>query len=279
MTNRLSVAAIQLTSTKDWRSNVKEVKRLVTSAVLDGGARLVVLPENVFLFDGKSLRRLAESEDQATIFAEVKALAVLHSVYIVIGSHPSLLRFDGSVVPNERVRQSCLVVGPDGAVLERYDKIHLFDVAVDDKAASYKESDVIEAGELSLKVLDIDGFKVGLSICYDLRFPELYRQLVSLGAEILLVPSAFTYVTGKAHWRTLLSARAIENQCYVLGVGQCGWHNSTRQTYGNSALYSPFGECLADLQEEPGFFVFEVEKQRLNGCRKKMPCLVHRRFR
>ncbi|MGO3738840.1 MAG: carbon-nitrogen hydrolase family protein [Marinomonas foliarum] len=279
MTNRLSVAAIQLTSTKDWRSNVKEVKRLVTSAVLDGGARLVVLPENVFLFDGKSMRRLAESEDQATIFAEVKALAVLHSVYIVIGSHPSLLRFDGSVVPNERVRQSCLVVGPDGAVLERYDKIHLFDVAVDDKAASYKESDVIEAGELSLKVLDIDGFKVGLSICYDLRFPELYRQLVSLGAEILLVPSAFTYVTGKAHWRTLLSARAIENQCYVLGVGQCGWHNSTRQTYGNSALYSPFGECLADLQEEPGFFVFEVEKQRLNGCRKKMPCLVHRRFR
>ncbi|RCW98244.1 carbon-nitrogen hydrolase family protein [Marinomonas foliarum] len=279
MTNRLSVAAIQLTSTKDWRSNVKEVKRLVTSAVLDGGARLVVLPENVFLFDGKSMRRLAESEDQATIFAEVKALAVLHSVYIVIGSHPSLLRFDGSVVPNERVRQSCWVVGPDGAVLERYDKIHLFDVAVDDKAASYKESDVIEAGELSLKVLDIDGFKVGLSICYDLRFPELYRQLVSLGAEILLVPSAFTYVTGKAHWRTLLSARAIENQCYVLGVGQCGWHNSTRQTYGNSALYSPFGECLADLQEEPGFFVFEVEKQRLNGCRKKMPCLVHRRFR
>ncbi|QRV24255.1 carbon-nitrogen hydrolase family protein [Marinomonas foliarum] len=279
MTNRLSVAAIQLTSTKDWRSNVKEVKRLVTSAVLDGGARLVVLPENVFLFDGKSMRRLAESEYQATIFAEVKALAILHSVYIVIGSHPSLLRFDGSVVPNERVRQSCWVVGPDGAVLERYDKIHLFDVAVDDKAASYKESDVIEAGELSLKVLDIDGFKVGLSICYDLRFPELYRQLVSLGAEILLVPSAFTYVTGKAHWRTLLSARAIENQCYVLGVGQCGWHNSTRQTYGNSALYSPFGECLADLQGEPGFFVFEVEKQRLNGCRKKMPCLVHRRFR
>lgn len=267
-----------MTSTKDWRSNVEEVKRFVTSAVLEGGARLIVLPENVFLFDGKNMRRLAESEDQAIIFSEVEALARLHSVYIVIGSHPSLFRFDGSMVPNGRVRQSCWVIGPDGAMLERYDKIHLFDVVVDDKAASYKESDVIEAGELSLKVLDIDGFKVGLSVCYDLRFPELYRQLVSLGAEILLVPSAFTYVTGKAHWHTLLSARAIENQCYVLGVGQCGWHNLTRQTYGNSVLYSPFGECLADLQEEPGYFVFEVEKQRLKDCRQKMPCLSHRRL-
>ncbi|WP_137169866.1 carbon-nitrogen hydrolase family protein [Marinomonas sp. FW-1] len=278
MTNRLRVAAIQLTSTKDWRSNLEEVKRMVVSAAQQEGARLIVLPENVFLFDGKNMRPLAESEDQAIIFAEIATLAKCYSVYIVIGSHPSHIRFDGQLVPNGRVRQSCWVIGPDGAILERYDKIHLFDVAVDDKAASYKESDFIEAGELSLKVVDVDGFKVGLSICYDLRFPELYRQLVNMGAEILLVPAAFTYVTGKAHWRTLLSARAIENQCYVLGVGQCGWHNSTRQTYGNSVLYSPFGECLADLQEEQGYFVFEVEKQRLNQCRQKMPCLSHRRF-
>ena len=278
MINKLRVAAIQLTSTKHWRSNVEEVKRMIASAALEGRARLVVLPENVFLFDGKNMRRLAESADQAAIFAEVTALAKFYAVYIVIGSHPSLVRLDGHQVPNGRVRQSCWVIGPDGAILERYDKIHLFDVIVDDKAASYRESDVIEPGELSLKVIDVDGFKVGLSICYDLRFPELYRQLVSLGAELVLVPAAFTYVTGKAHWRTLLSARAIENQCYVLGVGQCGWHNPTRQTYGNSALYSPFGECLADLQEEPSYFVFEIEKQILKDCRQKMPCLSHRRL-
>lgn len=278
MINKLRVAAIQLTSTKHWRSNVEEVKRMIASAALEGRARLVVLPENVFLFDGKNMRRLAESAEQAAIFAEATALAKFYAVYIVIGSHPSLVRLDGHQVPNGRVRQSCWVIGPDGAILERYDKIHLFDVIVDDKAASYRESDVIEPGELSLKVIDVDGFKVGLSICYDLRFPELYRQLVSLGAELVLVPAAFTYVTGKAHWRTLLSARAIENQCYVLGVGQCGWHNPTRQTYGNSALYSPFGECLADLQEEPSYFVFEIEKQILNDCRQKMPCLSHRRL-
>lgn len=278
MINKLRVAAIQLTSTKHWRSNVEEVKRMIASAALEGRARLVVLPENVFLFDGKNMRRLAESAEQAAIFAEVTALAKFYAVYIVIGSHPSLVRLDGHQVPNGRVRQSCWVIGPDGAILERYDKIHLFDVIVDDKAASYRESDVIEPGELSLKVIDVDGFKVGLSICYDLRFPELYRQLVSLGAELVLVPAAFTYVTGKAHWRTLLSARAIENQCYVLGVGQCGWHNPTRQTYGNSALYSPFGECLADLQEEPSYFVFEIEKQILKDCRQKMPCLSHRRL-
>ena len=273
----LKIPAIQLTSTQDWLVNINEVERLVGLAVRDG-ARLVVLPENVFLFDGKRMRTLAESDDQSTIFERVSVLAKKYGIYLVVGSHPSAFRPDGRLVPDGRVRQSCWVIDPVGQIVERYDKIHLFDVTVDDKAASYKESDVIEKGELALKTVDVDGFKVGLSVCYDLRFPELYRALTELGAEVLLVPAAFTYVTGRAHWHTLLAARAIENQCYVLGGGQCGWHNSTRHTYGNSALYSPFGESLDRLQEESGYFVHEMKKQAIEDCRTKMPCFSHRRL-
>lgn len=275
--NSLCIAAIQMTSTKDWRENLSHVQSLVESAVLDG-AKLVVLPENVFLFNGRAMRDLAESDDQNILLQAISDLAQKYSIYLVIGSHPSLLRADGEQVSSGRVRQTCWVIGSDGAFVERYDKIHLFDVSVDDKAVSYKESDVIEPGELDLKVIDVDGFKIGLSICYDLRFPELYRELTKMGAEVLLVPAAFTYVTGKAHWNTLLAARAIENQCYVLGVGQCGWHNETRQTYGHSALYSPFGERLVSLQEEPGYIVFNMTKTALNNCRQKMPCFSHRRL-
>ena len=277
MMSSLCVAAIQLTSTKDWRENLQQVKSLVGSAVADG-AQLVVLPENVFLFNGKAMRGLSESEDQQILLQEVAELAKKYSIYLIVGSHPSLLREDGKEVQNGRVRQSCLVVAPNGSFVERYDKIHLFDVSVDDKASTYKESSVIEPGEGVLKVIEVGGFKIGLSICYDLRFPELYRELTKMGAEVLIVPAAFTYVTGKAHWDILLAARAIENQCYVLGVDQCGWHNDTRQTYGHSVLYSPFGECLATLQEEPGYFVYTLSKSALADCRQKMPCLSHRRL-
>tara|TARA_R110001632_G_scaffold41641_2_gene104903 strand:+ start:82320 stop:83153 length:834 start_codon:yes stop_codon:yes gene_type:complete len=273
----LCVAAIQLTSTRCWQDNLTEVTRLIDSAVSDG-ARLVVLPENVFLFYGKGMRWLAESDSQKILFDKVLALAKKHAIYLVVGSHPSLYTPNGDVVADGRVRQTCWVIGPDGLIVERYDKIHLFDVMVDDKAASYKESDFIEKGDLTPKVIDVDGFSIGLSICYDVRFPELYRALAELGADVLLVPAAFTYVTGKAHWDTLLSARAIENQCYVLGVNQCGWHNETRQTYGHSALYSPLGVRLASLQEQPGYFVFNIAKQALKDCRQKMPCFSHRRF-
>ncbi|BFM47998.1 carbon-nitrogen hydrolase family protein [Marinomonas sp. THO17] len=273
----LAVAAIQLTSGYEWHENLLDVKRLVTKAAKDG-ARLVVLPENVFLFDGKAMRDLAESEVQDQLFEEVLQLAKSLDIYLVIGSHPAIETGAGEPVDNHRVRQALWVINPQGEVISRYDKIHLFDVTVDDKAGSYLESEVIEPGDLQAKVVEIDGFKVGLSICYDLRFPELYRLLTKMGAELLLVPAAFTYVTGKAHWNTLLAARAIENQCYVLGVNQCGWHNDKRQTYGHSTLYSPFGEKLLGLSEEPGYFVHQINKLDIAKYREKMPCLEHRRF-
>ncbi|NLQ16946.1 carbon-nitrogen hydrolase family protein [Marinomonas sp. M1K-6] len=273
----LCIAAVQLTSTGNWQDNLNEVKELVASAVAEG-ARLVVLPENVFLFDGKRMRSFAESDEQDVLLNEIAELARQHSIYLVIGSHPSILNATGDLVAGGRVRQTCWAVGPDGLFFERYDKIHLFDVDVNDKAMAYRESEVIEPGDLTPKVIDVDGFKVGLSICYDVRFPELYRELSRRGADLLLVPAAFTYMTGKKHWDILLAARAIENQCYVLGVNQCGWHNATRQTYGHSGLYSPTGERLLGLQEVPGYFVFKMTKQALLDCRQKMPCLAHRRL-
>lgn len=273
----LVVAAIQLTSVADWRENLDKVTSLLLAAVKDG-ARLIVLPENVFLFNGKRMREMAESQEQSLLLEAVAALAKQHSVYIVIGSHPSLTRPDEEIVPAGRVRQRCWVLGPEGELLASYDKIHLFDVQVDDKAASYRESSFIEPGEVVLQVIEVDGFKLGLSVCYDLRFPELYRGLAKLGAELVVVPAAFTYVTGKAHWNTLLAARAIENQYYVLGVNQCGWHNELRQTYGHSSLYSPNGECLAMLEEKPSYFIYRIERQLLTEVRAKMPCLSHRRM-
>ncbi|MCV2402899.1 carbon-nitrogen hydrolase family protein [Marinomonas sp. C2222] len=277
MTSTLSVAAIQLTSTDNWRDNLDTVKSLVNCCA-EEGAELVVLPENVFLFDGKNMRALAQSSDQQIILDSITELATSLGIYLVVGSHPMLYSEDNHAVVGDRVRQSCLAISPQGELVSRYDKIHLFDVDVDDKAASYRESSVIEKGELTPKVIDVNGFKVGLSICYDLRFPELYRELTQLGAELLLVPAAFTYVTGKAHWNTLLAARAIENQCFVLGVNQCGWHNATRQTYGHSSLYSPNGERLTGLEGESGYFVCHIDKESLISQRSKMPCFSHRRF-
>lgn len=273
----LRVAAIQLTSVANWEENMAMVEKWIAAAAQDG-ARLVVLPENVFLFNGKAMRGLAESAAQQTILQRVKELAIEHAIYLVVGSHPLIHRPDGELVDNNRVRQSCLVFSPSGELVKRYDKIHLFDVVVKDKAGSYKESASIEPGDISSPVIEVDGFKVGLSICYDVRFPELYRALSKAGADLLLVPAAFTYVTGKAHWNTLLAARAIENQCFVLGVNQCGWHNETRQTYGHSVLMGPNGDALSSLEEAPGYFVCEIDDSPLIECRDRMPCLSHRRF-
>lgn len=277
MTETLKIAAVQMTSNASWADNLAMVKTWVAKASADG-ARVVVLPENVFLFNGKGMRELAESPEQDVLLSEMASLARLYHLYLIVGSHPSLDDLAGNVVEKHRVRQSCLVFDPSGELVQRYDKIHLFDVSVDDKAGSYRESDYIEPGDLDAKIIDVDGFKIGLTICYDVRFPELFRRLSKEGAEVILVPAAFTYVTGKAHWNTLLAARAIENQCFVMGVNQCGWHTQTRQTYGHSILYAPNGDALKGLEEESGYFVCEIDKIGLKECRTKMPCLEHRRF-
>ena len=275
---KLGIACIQLTSLQDWQLNLNKVLELMTAA-MDQKPRLLVLPENVFLFDAKQMRALSESESAMVILEAIKQFASEKNVYVLIGSHPMALDQDSRLVKAGRVRQSSLLIGPEGEVLARYDKIHLFDVDVDDKANTYRESRYIEPGENTPVVYLVDDVCLGFSICYDLRFPEYYRRLAELGAEVVVVPSAFTYKTGEAHWHTLLCARAIENQFYVAGVGQVGWHSDTRRTYGNTVAYSPWGELIDKLDgEQEGIIYFEVDKTYLKSVRSAMPCLQHRRL-
>ncbi|SBS27386.1 2-oxoglutaramate amidase [Marinomonas aquimarina] len=276
--SKLSVVSIQLTSGADWQSNLDTVLVLMNAA-LEHSPRLILLPENVFLFDAKQMRSLAEGEPTQRILTAMSEFARQHQTFILIGSHPMAQRPDGSLVADGRVRQSSLLISDQGELVARYDKIHLFDVQVADKAAQYQESRFIEPGELSPVVYMIDGVCLGLSICYDLRFPEFYRQLMALGADVVVVPSAFTHRTGQAHWHALLQARSIENQCYMIGVNQAGWHNETRQTYGNSVAYSPWGEQLACLDDQQaGVLHCDVDTDYRQQIKTAMPCAEHRRI-
>lgn len=273
----MKVAAIQLTSKDDWQVNLKTINTLVDKAVALG-ASLVVLPENALMFAGAKMRGLVESADQSILLSEFSRLAKENAIYLVVGSHPSLERPNGDQVDKGRVRQSCLVFAPDGELAARYDKIHLFDVMVADQNGQYMESKVIEPGELDPVVIDVGGLKLGLSICYDVRFPEMYRKLADLEADLVVVPAAFTYKTGDAHWHTLLKCRAIENQFYVFGVNQCGQHSSSRETFGNSACYSPWGDCLGQLAHESDVLVVDIDVDKNQACRSTMPVHQHRRF-
>jgi len=273
----MKIAAVQLTSRDDWRNNLEVIECSVERAVL-AGAELVVLPENALMFAGTQMRPLAESSDQDFLLKRFSSLAKQYAIHLVVGSHPSLHRDDGARVDLGRVRQSCLVYGPEGDLMARYDKIHLFDVNVADQNGQYLESKVIEPGELNPVVINIGKLRLGLSICYDVRFPEMYRKLADLGADLVVVPAAFTYRTGEAHWHTLLKCRAIENQFYVLGVNQCGQHTSTRETYGNSACYSPWGDCLGQLAHEPDILLLDIDLDENKVCRQAMPVHQHRRL-
>lgn len=271
------IAAIQMTSTDHWQENMQFIKDKVYEAA-QAGASIVVLPENALVFAGKLLRVLAESAEQDTILQTLAEIAASNNVGLIVGSHPSLYRPDESIVSENRVRQSCLVFSKKGELIARYDKIHLFDAVVSDQNGQYKESNFIEEGDLTPKVVDIDGIKVGLSICYDLRFPEMYRALADLNADMVVVPAAFTYRTGEAHWHTLLRSRAIENQVFVLGVDQCGQHSPTRQTFGNTVCYSPWGDNLGQLAHEADTLLIDLDLQEIANCRTTMPALQHRRL-
>jgi nitrilase len=173
-----------------------------------------------------------------------------------------------------RVRNSCCVYAPDGHRAARYDKLHLF--AFDNGREQYDEGRVLEAGSTPV-AFDVDGLRVGLSICYDLRFPELYRALASPPCDLVCVPSAFTDTTGRAHWELLLRARAVENQCYVLAPAQGGDHENGRRTWGHSMVVDPWGEVLAQLEVGPGVVLAQIDIERIASVRRQLPALTHRR--
>lgn len=271
----MKVAAIQMTSTVNLDDNLRQAERLMQDAA-ERGAQLLLLPENFACYGG-DYRHLAASQGQA-LDAWLAYWADHLKVHIAAGSVPRLLRPDGSPVPEPRVRTALTVYDPQGQRIARYDKLHLFDMDVADAQGSYRESEVFEPGR-TLETVPVAGWNVGLAICYDLRFPAQARALADAGAQLLLYPSAFTQVTGSAHWHLLLRARAVETGCYVLAANQCGEHNSKRRSYGHSLLVDPWGETVAELGNEPGLFVAELDVSRLSQIRQAMPLHDHQRLR
>ena len=278
------IAAVQMVSTADIHQNLEAAARLITKAV-DQAAKLVLLPENFAVLDGGPLKQFGEiqGDDNAMLQKFLSEQARGHGIFLVAGTIPLISRpalageEQPSLLQDRRVRPACLVFNPEGIVIARYDKIHLFDVLVEDKQAKYSESRSFEPGE-TLVTLDTPLGHLGLSICYDLRFPELYRKLFEAGAEIVTVPSAFTRITGQAHWEPLLRARAIENQCYIVAANQGGKHNETRETYGHSMIIDPWGTVLDSVAQGEGVAIAEVDLERLAQIRRNMPISSHRRL-
>ncbi len=263
------VAIIQMTSGSDPESNYQYIAQECAKAA-KFGARLVLTPENTLVFGTtQDYHRIAEVLGEGEYQQKFAQLAADLAVTLVIGSMP--IRTESGVTT------TTVVFGPDGQRLAHYDKLHMFDVDVADGHQQYRESDTFTPGSETVVVDSVAG-KLGLSICYDLRFPALYQVLREAGADIMLVPAAFTAVTGKAHWQTLLTARAIETQCWILASNQGGVHPCGRETWGHSMVISPWGEVVAQLEQTPDLLFADLDityNRRLNNA---MPLAQHNRF-
>lgn len=251
--------------------SLEQGTKLVRQAAAKG-ADYVLTPEvsNMMQFDRKALfEHLAAEEDDLSLKA-YRALAVELKIYLHIGS----LALRAS--PERAVNRSFLI-GPDGAIIASYDKIHMFDIDLPD-GESYRESANYQPGETAV-ISDLPWGRIGLTICYDVRFPALYRALAESGASFISVPAAFTRKTGEAHWTTLLRARAIENGCFVFAAAQAGMHENKRETYGHSLIVDPWGEVIAEGGVEPGVFMAKIDPEKVEAARKSVPSLQHgRRF-
>lgn len=279
MSERVSnrVAAIQMVSGHDIEANLAEAKRLMTEAAAQG-ASVAVLPENFAVLSTRQMvdcgRQEAGPEPVIRSFLSEQAKNL--GIWIVGGSMPVARRPDGSDI-GDRVRATCLVFDDQGQEVARYDKIHLFDAMVEDAHGQYRESDTFEPGEQVVTV-DTPAGKLGLAICYDLRFPELFRLLREQEVDWICLPSAFTWQTGDAHWYPLIRARAIENQVWVVAPGQGGQNSERRRTYGHSAIVDPWGRILSEIDEGPGVVVGELDRETLKDIRTRMPVWEHRRL-
>jgi nitrilase len=270
MTQPLKIAALQMVSTPDVGRNLAAARRLMEQAAADG-VRLVALPEYFCLLGRNDRDKLgvAEALDDGPIQAHLAAAARQLGLWVIGGTLP--LKTDDA----ERVRNSCLVWNPQGERVARYDKIHLF--AFDNGRERYDEGRVLQAGSAPVAI-DVDGWRVGLSVCYDLRFPELYRALMRPPCDLIVVPSAFTHTTGAAHWDLLLRARAVENQCYVLAPAQGGLHENGRRTWGHSLLTDAWGTLLACQPEGEAVVGGALSREHLASVRQQLPALGHRRL-
>ncbi len=270
--NRSKVAAIQMASGPNVDANLLEAGRLVTEAA-ESGAGLVVLPEN-FAFMGQRERdkcALREKDSSGPLQQFLSQLAKRLGIWLVGGTIPLEAKD-----PN-KVRAACLVYDDQGQRVARYDKVHLFDVNLVETGERYIESETIEPGQGTV-VLDTPFGRLGLAICYDLRFPEFFRCMQDQGLEIIALPAAFTAITGRAHWETLVRARAIENLCYVIAAAQGGFHVNGRETYGHSMIVDPWGSILSQLPSSAGFVSSQLNMEYLATTRRNFPSLTHRQL-
>jgi len=266
---RFTVGLVQMTSGTELGANLAAAGELIREAA-GKGARLVVTPENTTQIEPDKTRMLAEAQPEAThpAIASFAALAQELQLWLLVGSL--------TVKASEgKCWNRSYLFAPDGAIAARYDKVHMFDVQVGD-GQSYQESKTFEPGRRAV-LADLPWGRLGLTICYDIRFAYLYRTLAQAGAAFISAPAAFTEVTGQAHWHVLQRARAIETGCYILSAAQCGTHARGRRTYGHSLVVAPWGEVLADGGTEPGVVLAEIDPAAVTSARHRIPALQHDR--
>lgn len=266
--DRLRVAVVQMNSRDDKAANVATAMRLIDEAAT-GGARLVALPE-VWAYLGPDSENYATAEPiPGPLTERLAAKAREHGIWLHAGSVLERAGEDG------RLLNTTVVFAPDGSMAARYSKIHMYDVVLDG-VATYMESATVTPGD-EIATVEIDGWTVGLAICYDLRFPELFRILALRGAEAIVLPAAFTMTTGKDHWEVLIRARAIENQLYMIAPGQVGQHPPGNWCYGRSIVVDPWGTVVATAPDAETVMIADLHRDRIEGVRRQVPSLANRR--
>lgn len=266
------VAAIQMASGSNVKANLDEAEKLIKIAVQQE-AELIVLPENFAIMGTAETDKVKIAEDYGSGLLQdyLKEQAIKRNVWLVGGTIPIRSSESG------KVSATCLLNNSQGEVVARYDKIHLFDVTIEASNESYTESETIAAGS-DIVVVDTPFGRLGLAVCYDLRFPELFRAMVDQNMEICALPSAFTSMTGKAHWESLLRARAIENLSFMIAADQGGYHVGGRETHGDSMIIDPWGQVLNRLPHGTGVVVANIDVAKLAHTRKMFPALRHKRL-
>lgn len=267
-------AAIQMVSSPNVSSNLIAAEQLIAEAA-KAGAKLVALPENFALMGNHERDKLAvkETDGSGPIQAFLARVAKQYAVWVVAGTMP--IASENA----DKVRASCLIYDDQGQRVARYDKIHLFDVDVPGTNEAYRESDSIEAGETDQAlIIDTPFGKLGVGICYDLRFPEFFRAMSHEGVDMLIIPAAFTAETGAVHWELLLRARAVENLSYIIAPNQGGFHDNGRRTFGHSMIIDPWGVVLDCYKTGSGFVCADINPERLAKIRSTFPVLTHRRL-
>ena len=263
------VGLIQMTSGPDPQQNLAYIERQVSGLAAEG-ATWVITPENAIVFGSRSdYHYHAEPLNKGPIQTKIAQMAQRYGVWIIIGSMP--------IQREHGVTTTLLVYNSDGELAAHYDKLHMFDVDVADSHQHYRESETFVAGREVVSIVTPFAH-LGLTICYDVRFPQLFSEVAKRGANVIVVPAAFTAITGRVHWQPLITARAIETQSWVVAVNQTGVHQGGRQTWGHSMVVSPWGEIFASLDDAPGNLLVELDLQAVHKIRAAMPVMAHSRF-